>query len=120
LESPGGWAHRVGINLARSQRRRRRAGRRAAERLSRHVADPGEVDPADRLAIREAVAALPERQRRALVLRYYADLPVPDVADAMGIPTGTVKTLTRAAIAALRAACLLDGDEAEMEPTDVT
>lgn len=47
------------------------------------------------VAVREAIAALPRRQRTALVLRYYADLPVAEVADLMGCPENTVKTLTR-------------------------
>jgi RNA polymerase sigma factor (sigma-70 family) len=49
------------------------------------------------------VARLPRRQRAALVLRYFADLPVADVADLMGCSQGTVKALTHQAIAALRA-----------------
>jgi RNA polymerase sigma factor (sigma-70 family) len=52
--------------------------------------------------VRQALARLPARQRRAVVLRYYADLSVEDTATAMGCPPGTVKTLCRRAIAALR------------------
>jgi RNA polymerase sigma-70 factor, ECF subfamily len=48
------------------------------------------------------VAALPRRQRTALVLRYYADLSVRDVAAAMECPEGTVKTLTHKAVVSLR------------------
>ena len=61
--------------------------------------------------MRDAVAALPERQRRALVLRYFSDLPVVEVATMMGCPEGTVKTLTARAIAALRGAGLVDDRE---------
>ena len=41
-------------------------------------------------------------QRTALVLRFFADLSVAETAAAMRCPEGTVKTLTRAAIASLR------------------
>ena len=59
-------------------------------------------DPADAVAIRRAVAALPRRQWTALVLRYYADLPVSEVAALMGCAPGTVKSLTSKALTALR------------------
>ena len=45
-----------------------------------------------------SIARLPERQRVALVLRYLVDLPVADVALAMGCATGTVKSTLHAAL----------------------
>ncbi len=53
---------------------------------------------------RAAVAALrclPPRQREALVLRYFADLPEPETAAAMRVSRGTVKSTTARALAAL-------------------
>jgi RNA polymerase sigma-70 factor (sigma-E family) len=53
---------------------------------------------------RETVAALrrlPARQREALVLRYFADLPEQETALAMGVSRGTVKSTTSRALAAL-------------------
>ncbi len=53
---------------------------------------------------REVLAALrqlPERQREALVLRYFLDLAEPEIAEAMGISHGTVKSTTSRALAAL-------------------
>jgi RNA polymerase sigma-70 factor (sigma-E family) len=53
---------------------------------------------------RAAVAALrrlPPRQREALVLRYFADLPEQEAAQAMGVTLGTVKSTTARALAAL-------------------
>lgn len=97
------WTYRVAINLTNSWLRRRVAERRARARLGAQAAgahiDP---DPADAVAIRRAVAALPRRQRTALVLRYYADLPVAEVAALMGCAPGTVKSLTSKALTALR------------------
>jgi RNA polymerase sigma factor (sigma-70 family) len=68
--------------------------------------------------VRDAVAALPERMRTALVLRYFADLPVDAVAEIMDCAPGTVKSLTSQAIDKLRAALVIgDLDDAEV-PTD--
>jgi RNA polymerase sigma factor (sigma-70 family) len=92
------------MNLANSHFRKRAAEARALKRLGdqRQAQSEQAVDPAAALAIRSAVAALPRRQRTALILRYYVDLSVRDVAAAMQCPEGTVKTLTSKAIASLR------------------
>ena len=66
-----------------------------------------ETDSATVIAVRVAVARLPQRQRTALVLRYFADLSVAETAEAMRCPEGTVKTLTRQAILALRSTGLI-------------
>ncbi len=60
--------------------------------------------------LQAAVTALPPRQRAVLVLRYYCDLNVDQTAAALGCGTGTVKSQTAKAIAALRGR--LDGDAA--------
>jgi len=102
LDAPGAWAHRVAINLARSHYRHRAVARRHAPALAAtHTTD--DADTASAIAVREAVARLPVRPRTALVLRYFADLSVAETAEAMRCPEGTVKTLTRQAILALRA-----------------
>ncbi|MGH2735811.1 MAG: sigma-70 family RNA polymerase sigma factor [Actinomycetota bacterium] len=104
LTSPGAWVHRVAINLANSYFRRRAAETRAKHRLEgRRNPSGGEgLDRAAALTIRSAVASLPRRQRTALILRYFVDLPVREVAVVMECPEGTVKTLTSKAIASLR------------------
>ena len=48
-----------------------------------------------------AIRALPGRQREALVLRFYLDLSQEETARVMGISTGTVKSATSRAVAAL-------------------
>lgn len=53
--------------------------------------------------VRRAVAALPERQRLVLFLRYYADLDYAGIARIVGIRTGTVGATLHAAHASLRA-----------------
>jgi RNA polymerase sigma-70 factor (sigma-E family) len=52
-------------------------------------------------AVLAALRRLPDRQREALVLRYYLDLPEADIAASMGISRGTVKSTTSRALAAL-------------------
>jgi RNA polymerase sigma factor (sigma-70 family) len=52
--------------------------------------------------VRAAVAALPERQRLALFLRYYADLDYASIAAALGVAEGTVAATLNAAHKALR------------------
>ena len=65
-------------------------------------------DVADRDQLERGFRRLKPEQRAAIVLRYYLDLTVPQVADALGIPEGTAKSRLHHAMAALRAA--LDAD----------
>jgi RNA polymerase sigma-70 factor (sigma-E family) len=58
----------------------------------------------ERSAVVAALRELPNRQREAIVLRYYADLSEAQIATAMGISRGAVKSHTARAMAALRAA----------------
>ena len=102
-QSPEAWTYRIALNLASSHYRRRAAERRARSRVTANPVHYSDPDTADAVAVRQAVARLPQRQRAALVLRYYADLPVDQTATLLGCAPGTVKALTHQAIAALRA-----------------
>jgi RNA polymerase sigma factor (sigma-70 family) len=55
----------------------------------------------DRRAVLSALRRLPGRQREVLVLRYYLDLPEPEIASAMGIGPSTVRSTAHRALAAL-------------------
>ena len=110
-DSPTAWAHRVAFNLAKSHGRRRSTWTRVQARIGAPVIASVESDRAAALAVRDAVAALPEPQRQALILRYFADLSVRETASAMRCPENTVKTHTRRALDALRLSGLVD-DEA--------
>lgn len=110
LEDPRAWMNRVAINHANSWMRRRAAERRAMARRRGQQVEEHPPDPADAVAVREAVAALPRRQRTALAYRYYAGLSVDETAHAMSCASGTVRALTSQAIAALR-------DRADLLPT---
>lgn len=107
MDAPQRWAARVAFNLAKSTFRSRAARARVLERYGSALS--GGVNGSDLdtvLAVRAAVARLPERQRRALILRYFVDLSVAEAAWVMECPEGTIKTLTFEAIAALRRAGL--------------
>lgn len=103
MGAPGAWTHRVAINLANSYFRRAAVEIRAKRRLQAAPLPSGGpgFDRAAVMDIRSAVASLPRRQRTALILRYYVDLPVREVALVMECPEGTVKTLTSKAIESL-------------------
>jgi RNA polymerase sigma-70 factor (sigma-E family) len=65
-------------------------------------AEHGAIVALERSAVVAALRALPARQREALVLRYYGDLSEAQIASAMGISRGAVKSHTARAMAALR------------------
>jgi RNA polymerase sigma-70 factor (sigma-E family) len=65
-------------------------------------AEHGALTLLDRQAVVSALRSLPARQREALVLRYYGDLSEAQIACAMGISRGAVKSHTARAIASLR------------------
>lgn len=52
-------------------------------------------------AVAAALRKLPRRQFEAVVMRYYLDLSVEETAQVMGINTGTVKSATHRALAAV-------------------
>lgn len=113
LAAPGAWAHRVAINLANSHFRRRLAERRAKQRLyARAALAVHQPDTSTAVAVRQTVASLPQRQRAVIVLRFFADLSVREVADVLGCPDGTVKSLTSKALASLRTTDLSELREA--------
>jgi RNA polymerase sigma-70 factor (sigma-E family) len=67
-------------------------------------AEHGAMALLERDAVVAALRHLPDRQREAIVLRYYADLSEADIAAAMGISRGAVKSHTARGMSALRAA----------------
>jgi RNA polymerase sigma-70 factor (sigma-E family) len=87
---------------------RSRSAHRKARRAPVALAEPAAAS-AESIALigeeqRATVAALktlPPRQREAIVLRFYAGLPEPEVARAMGVSRGTVKSTTARGLAAL-------------------
>lgn len=66
-------------------------------------AEQGAIALLERSAVIAAIRELPDRQREAIVLRYYADLSEAQIAATMGISKGAVKSHTARGMAALRA-----------------
>jgi RNA polymerase sigma factor (sigma-70 family) len=116
LDNPTAWTNRVAINLANSHFRRRALERRVQTRLKSGTQDASAADY-EAVELRRLIAALPRRERMALVLRHYLELPVAEAADVMGCPEGTVKRLTHMAISRLRNQT--KGDNSLREVTDV-
>jgi RNA polymerase sigma factor (sigma-70 family) len=94
------WLLRIATNHALGARRR--TGRVSLMAVVPDVATPA-PDTADRVALLDELARLPIRTRTAIVLHYFADLPVADVAAAMGTSTNTAKTQLRQGLGRLRA-----------------
>lgn len=108
------YAAQTALNLAKNEFRRNAVRRRYQTLLDADKAQlHHDVDGAQSMAVRDAVAALPERKRRALILRYFADLSVEETAEVMNTPPNTVKSLTRRAIADLRAVLDVRGMEGQ-------
>jgi RNA polymerase sigma-70 factor, ECF subfamily len=108
IDSLEAWVTTVAMNLSRSGLRRLRSERRVRSRL----AAPRNLEPdAERLDVERALSTLPRRQREAVVLRYYLQLDTREIAGALGINEGTVKSTLFRARAALTSALELDQDE---------
>jgi RNA polymerase sigma-70 factor (ECF subfamily) len=94
------WLWRIVVNEAR---RRWSVERRAAVPLLDSAPATATANGhREAGAVEAIVAALPERQRLALFLRYYADLDYDAIATALGVKPGTVAATLHAAHAALR------------------
>jgi RNA polymerase sigma factor (sigma-70 family) len=101
VEDPKGFLYVVATNLVRDHWRREGRRRNATARL-RNERD-ADVPAPDR-SVRDVVDRLPEKFRTIVLLHYYADVPVLEVARAVGRPEGTVKRELSEARALLHAA----------------
>jgi RNA polymerase sigma-70 factor (ECF subfamily) len=97
------WLFQIANNLCRDRFRRGGTAARARAVLAEAPA-PDAEDPSLRIDLARRLAALPERLREVLVLRYYRDLGESEIAELLGIPAGTVKSRLHAALRALREA----------------
>jgi len=94
------WVARVAFNEALDvfTRNRRRQPAGATGPVDRDAGD----DIAMRIALNEALAKLPRRQREVVALRYLADLSEADTATTLGLTVGSVKQHCRRALQAMR------------------
>lgn len=96
LDRSEAYLKRAVVNGCRSKIRRKSIESRAAVVLRSQAqasATPSDPDRSDtRRAVWEAIRGLPERQRAAVVLFYYEDLPEAEIADILQCSVGTVKS----------------------------
>jgi RNA polymerase sigma-70 factor (sigma-E family) len=94
MDSPLGYARRILVNMALrgSSKRSRNRAELGATAPAEVASDAAFLDIHDELF--DALAALPPRQRAALVLRYFLDLSETEAAAALGCSLGTVKSST--------------------------
>lgn len=104
-DSPEAYVRRIMLNRHLATRRRH-ASSEVVLRDVEPPADASATDPATGVAARDevhgALATLSPRARAVLVLRYYADLDDAAIADCLGMPVGTVRSLASRSLAALR------------------
>jgi RNA polymerase sigma-70 factor, ECF subfamily len=93
MDSPTGWVYRVALNELRRRMRRRAHESRLWRRERPQPIPAADIDP----ELWDAVAALPLRQREAVVLRYVGDLTEREVANALGISEGAASAALVAA-----------------------
>lgn len=98
------WLFGIATNLAHDLRRRRAAGVRAAAEAAQRQRDADLLRPRplERMALRDRLGRLPDRFREVLWLRYYQDLSEAEMAEALGVPRGTVKSRLHGAIRELK------------------
>jgi RNA polymerase sigma-70 factor (ECF subfamily) len=91
VDDPTPYAYRVATNLVRRTWRHSQLDARALRITRRDHEATMAADPTTPVDLRHVVDALPRRYRQIVLLHYYADLPLPAIADALGRPVGTVK-----------------------------
>jgi RNA polymerase sigma factor (sigma-70 family) len=99
VREPAGYLTTVVVNLCRDHHRRTAT---AARHATRPAAPDEPVLPRSVEAIWLAVQELPDAQREVVVLRYWADLTTPAIAELLGCPAGTVRSLLSRSAAALK------------------
>jgi RNA polymerase sigma-70 factor (sigma-E family) len=104
MDSPQAYVRRLMVNAVVSDHRRppRRREWLRAVLPERPRAAPEDVHVVDHLLLWPLVCALPERQRAAVVLRYYEDLSERETAEVLSCAVGTVTSQMHDAVQALR------------------
>lgn len=108
-----GWAYRVLVRACHDELRKQRRQAPPLHLLSMDgAADDPAIAIADREQLERAFRRLPSEQRAAIVLQYYRDLTLPEIAEVLHLPIGTVRSRLHYAKRALRSAI-----EADARPT---
>jgi RNA polymerase sigma-70 factor (sigma-E family) len=101
------YASRTLVNAYLADRRRRRGREVLTGWLPETAAEP--VACEERMVVLDALGTLPPKARVVVVMRYWADLSVEQVADLLGCSTGNVKSQSARALGKLRAVLGEDG-----------
>jgi RNA polymerase sigma-70 factor (sigma-E family) len=104
IDDVGAYLRRGVVNEVRSRWRKRSVRRRVEARRTRdgiEVAPGADVGLGEAERLQRALVELPERQRAAIVLRFYDDRSEADVAGLLGMPVGTVKSSVSRGLAKL-------------------
>jgi RNA polymerase sigma factor (sigma-70 family) len=105
LERPGGYLRTTVVNGCRGVLRRQDVERRhLVASQAQAEADATVTLPAHLVELHEVLGLLNERQRTVIVLRYFADMADPDIAETMGMSPVTVRTISHRALSILREA----------------
>lgn len=104
-DSPRAYLRKAVVNACRSAHRHRAVVNRAAPPQETPPAGPDEraLQAETGQEVTAALRLLPQRQQEVLVLRYYSELSESEIAEALGISRGAVKSHSSRAMAALRA-----------------
>ena len=102
LDEPAAYLRVCVVNRCRNVLRGRQRAAAGVARAALGASDLYVMVPGDPSGVEQALARLPERQRIALVLRYYEDLPVEQVATVLGCRRGAAASLINRAMSQLR------------------
>jgi RNA polymerase sigma-70 factor (ECF subfamily) len=101
---PGAWLHRIAVNTAISYLRRRKLSRLLPMRLYQAPDDRDYARSEARTIVDAALADLSPRLRAAVVLHYFHDYSRDEIAQILGIPSGTVASRIAKAMVLMRRA----------------
>lgn len=96
------WVRRIATNVARDHLRRRRIEVALPEALAQPAQPDPAVDEDVRAKVRRAVAELPEKHRMVVMMALVEQQPQREIAEALAIPVGTVKSRLFHAVRLLR------------------
>jgi RNA polymerase sigma-70 factor (sigma-E family) len=115
-EAAHAYATRTLVHTYLAERRLRRSGEILSGTLPERPAEPNQAE--DRIVLLSALAKLPRQARAVVVLRYWDDLSVDQVAATLGCSPGNVKSQSARALDKLRTLLAETGDFGEPRPRE--
>jgi RNA polymerase sigma factor (sigma-70 family) len=99
---PSAWLHRIAVNTAISHLRRKKLARFLPIKIELGTEDRGLARAEARSAVEEALAELSPKLRAAVILQYFHDCSRDEIAQILGIPSGTVASRIAKAMVQMR------------------